>query len=395
MPFLCYKPPSGELVEFRVRDRVIIGRGAWCDLSVDDDLVSRCHAEVTRRGDQFRLEDLRSKNGTRLNGVAIDSASLSFGDEIAVGNSRLVFAERSASDLPGTVLSGYEVVEQIASGGMGVVYRARQLSLDRTVALKVLHPRLVAQPTFVERFLCEARAAGALNHTNLVHVHDAGNSGGVYFYVMEFIDGPTVREELRREPMPPARAIHIVRQIADALAYVHAEGIIHRDVKPANIMLASDGTAKLADLGLARPIELAEPEAHRGTDGRLRIWGTAAYLPPEVATGRQADPRSDLYSLGVTLFHMLAGRPPFRGSTAAQVIARHVKEPPPKIQTFRPDLPESLNPTVERLLAKAPDARYQSADALLADLDVLRAVIAQALSDRDTRLLAKAPPPSP
>jgi len=250
----------------------------------------------------------------------------------------------------------------------------------------VLHPRLAADETFAERFMREARAAGVLNHINLVHVHDAGQSDDLSFYVMEYVDGPTAAEELlARGPIPPRRAVGVAVHIAAALGYIHRQGFIHRDVKPENIMLACDGTAKLADLGLARPLEAHVSDVEPGPDGRPRVWGTPSYMPPEVALGREADARSDLYSLGASLFHMLSGSVPFTGADSVDVLKKHIRAPLPPLQEIAPNVPITINPVVERLMAKNRKRRYQSAEELIADLSVVREAIRRAASTEETR----------
>ena len=388
MPVLLLRMPDGRALEVAVGERLVIGRGAATNLQVPDERASRRHAEIVCQNDAYVVNDLGSKNGTRLNGRPITSAPLAFGDQIGIGHTSLLFAEQSPSQLVGHEIAGYEVLDQIASGGMGMVFRARQMTLDRVVALKVLHPRLVADQKFVERFVHEAHAAGALNHVNIVHVHDAGCADGIYYYAMEYVDGPTVAQELRtRGSIPPEPAIGIVAQVATALAFAHAQGIVHRDVKPENIMLTTDCTAKLADLGLAKFVDTEVGQAERGTDGRLRVWGTPSYMAPEVALGRDADSRSDLYSLGATLFHMLTGRVPFTGATATDVLTKHVSAPLPDMQTYNPQVPVALNPMVERLMAKSRERRYQTADDLLADLNVLRQVLRQNTSAEETQFV--------
>ena len=396
MPVLMVKGADGRSFDVEVREALVMGRGHTCDLTLDDERASRCHCKVYRHGADYFVRDLHSKNGTRLNGRKVTFARLMYGDEIGVGRTSIRFAEHSPKAFIGTRIAGYEVLDQIASGGMGVVYRARQLTLDRVVALKVLHPRLVADPRFVERFEREARAAGALNHINIVHVQDAGQAEGTYYYAMEYIDGPTVAAELRaRGAMPPERAVDTVRQIATALGFAHGQGILHRDVKPENIMLTADGTAKLADLGLAMFVDTHATDAERGADGKLRVWGTPSYMAPEVALGREPDPRSDLYSLGATFFHMLTARVPFTAAAATDVLAKHVSAPLPSMQDFNPAVPVALNRIVERLMAKDRARRYPDAAELVADLSVLREVLRQATSDEETRFVTPIHPHEP
>jgi serine/threonine-protein kinase len=387
MPFLLLKTADGRFAETPVPDSLVIGRSSACGLRVEDDLVSRRHAEITRQDGDYILRDLESSNGTQLNGMPVTAAALAFGDEITIGRTRLLFVQDAPSALVGQSVAGYHVLEQIGSGGMGIVFRARQLTLDRTVAIKVLHPRLVARPKFIERFLREARAAGALNHPNLVHVHDVGRWKDTYYYAMDYVDGHTANDELRRRgPFRAERAIDVARQTTAALAYAHTRGIVHRDVKPQNIMLARDGTTKLADLGLATPAQLEDPNRERQPDGKIRVWGSPSYMAPEVATGGTADPRSDLYALGATLFHLLAGRPPFLGSTPSEILKAHVSAPPPDLRELAPHpVPDTFVAAIERLLAKRPADRYPVAEALLVDLERIREQVRQAASEEDTR----------
>jgi serine/threonine-protein kinase len=387
MPFLLLKTADGRFAETPVPDSLVIGRSSTAGLRVEDDLVSRRHAEITRENGDYVLRDLGSSNGTQLNGMPITVTALAFGDEITLGRTRLLFVQDAPSALIGETVAGYQVLEQIGSGGMGIVFRARQLSLERTVALKVLHPRLVARPKFIERFLREARAAGALNHPNLVHVHDVGRWEETYYYAMDYVDGSTASEELRRHgPFRAERAVDVARQITAALAYAHTRGIVHRDVKPQNIMLARDGTAKLADLGLATPAQLEDPNRERQPDGKIRVWGSPSYMAPEVATGGAADPRSDLYALGATLFHLIAGRPPFLGMTPSDILKAHVGEPLPDLRELAAHpMPESFITAIDRLLAKRPADRYPVAEALLVDLERMLQDVRQAASEDDTR----------
>lgn len=273
-------------------------------------------------------------------------------------------------------IAGYRLLELLGQGAMGSVYKARQLSLDRDVAIKVLSPELATDTTYVERFQTEARAVARLNHTNLVSGIDVGEADGIHYLVMEFADGNTLASLLRRGgALDEERAVGIAQQIARALDHAHKNGLLHRDVKPDNVIITRDGVAKLCDLGLARLDERAEAAAR---------MGTPAYISPEQARGEtQVDLRSDLYSLGATLFHLLAGRPPFEAATAAGVLAKHLTEPTPSLNSLGADVDPRTDVLVMRLLAKSPGDRYPAAsevalvlDGILRDLQQSRGVAA-------------------
>jgi eukaryotic-like serine/threonine-protein kinase len=273
-------------------------------------------------------------------------------------------------------IAGYRLLELLGQGAMGSVYKARQLSLDRDVAIKVLSPELAKDATYVQRFQTEARAVARLNHTNLVSGIDVGEADGIHYLVMEYADGNTLASLLRRGgALDEERAVGIAQQIARALDHAHKNGLLHRDVKPDNVIITRDGVAKLCDLGLARLDEKAEA---------AQRMGTPAYISPEQARGEtHVDLRSDLYSLGATLFHLLAGRPPFEAATAAAVLAKHLTEPAPRLNATGADVDPRTDALVARLLAKSPAERPASAgevaqalDAILRDLQQARGVAA-------------------
>ena len=266
-------------------------------------------------------------------------------------------------------IAGYEIEAKIGQGAMGAVYRARQTSMDRTVALKVLPPSLARDKRFTDRFLTEARAAARLNHPNIIQGIDVGQAGKYYYFAMEYVDGRTVAERLRETgPMAEAEAVSVARQVAEALEHASHQGIVHRDIKPDNIMITADGMAKLCDLGLAKRGKYRDPAAE-GT-----AVGTPHYISPEQAKGEvSVDARSDIYSLGATLYHMLTGKPPFEGNTAAVVMTKHLTEELPNPQDVRPDLSDGACHVIENMMAKDPDDRYQWPRDLLADLKNLEA----------------------
>ncbi|HXQ60587.1 MAG TPA: Stk1 family PASTA domain-containing Ser/Thr kinase [Acidimicrobiales bacterium] len=263
------------------------------------------------------------------------------------------------------VLSGrYELSHLVARGGMAEVYRAHDRLLDRPVALKILFPELSVDRAFVERFRREAQAAANLSHPNIVPVFDWGEDGGTYFIVMEFIDGRALSSILRGAgPMHPDRAAEIASDVAIALAYAHRHGVVHRDVKPGNVLITEDGIVKVTDFGIARAINTEESLTQTGA-----VMGTATYFSPEQAEGMGVDARSDIYSLGVVLFEMVSGRPPFLGDTPVAVASKHVREIPPTPREINPAVPPDLEAIILKCLAKAPEYRYATGDDLRTDL---------------------------
>jgi serine/threonine-protein kinase len=257
----------------------------------------------------------------------------------------------------------YEIGPEIGRGGMAEVFLARDRLLDRDVAVKVLSSSHVSDPTFVARFRREARAAASLNHHNIVAVYDWGEEGDTYFIVMEYVAGRTLRDVLRTyERLPAMEASRIAGEIADALAFAHRNGVVHRDVKPGNVLLTPSGSVKVTDFGIAHA-EAAEDLTKTGS-----VLGTATYFSPEQAQGRELDGRTDVYSLGVVLYEMLTGVAPFVADNPVSVAYKHVREPPVPPSHIAPDVPGALDRVVLTAMEKNPDARYQSAADLRADL---------------------------
>jgi len=267
-------------------------------------------------------------------------------------------------------IPGYRLVSKLGKGAMATVYKARQVSLDRMVAIKVLPPRLSESSEFVDRFYREGKAAAKLNHRNIVQAIDVGEAGGHHYFVMEYVDGHTVHEILaERGRYSEPEAVDLMIQIADALAHAHARGLVHRDVKPKNIMITADGVAKLADMGLARDVSdthLAESEAGRA-------YGTPYYISPEQIRGEvDIDFRADIYSLGATFYHMVTGRVPFDAHNPTSVMLKHLRErlmPPDHIN---PELSIGCAEIIEVMLAKRREERYRSTEDLLEDLHAVR-----------------------
>jgi serine/threonine-protein kinase len=278
-------------------------------------------------------------------------------------------AAREMSTLLGQQIPGYALMEKLGHGSMGTVYKARQLSMNRLVAIKVLHPRLAANQEFLQRFTREAHLAARLSHNNIVQAIDVGSAGTVHFFVMELVEGRTIRDELNEDKVYDEReAVEIVVQIAQALQHAGRRGLVHRDVKPGNIVLTAEGVAKLADLGMAR--ERDDAQLARREKG-LAI-GTPYYIAPEQIEGREdIDPRADLYALGATLYHMVTGRPPFYSEDIDEVFRAHLEEELTPPDHLNQKLSSGLGEVVEILMAKDRRQRYRTADDLIIDLECL------------------------
>jgi serine/threonine-protein kinase len=267
-------------------------------------------------------------------------------------------------------IPGYKILGKLGKGAMAVVYKAKQISLDRVVAIKVLPKRFSENPEYVKRFYQEGRAAAKLNHNNIVQAIDVGEAGGYHYFVMEYVEGKTLYEDLSAgRVFSEQEALDIVIQIAQALKHAHSMGLIHRDIKPKNIMINQEGVVKLADMGLAR--ETTDIEAAQSEAGKA--YGTPYYIAPEQIRGEiDIDGRADIYGLGATFYHLVTGRVPFMADEPAEVMRKHLREelvPPDHINT---SLSAGVSEVIELMMAKRRDNRYSNADELLADLEAIR-----------------------
>jgi serine/threonine protein kinase/Tfp pilus assembly protein PilF len=277
----------------------------------------------------------------------------------------------------GKTISHYKILEKLGGGAMGVVYRGQDLKLKRFVAIKLLPPDLTRDPKSKERFLQEAQAASALDHTNICNIHEIDETeDGQIFMVLTYYEGETLKKKIKRGPLKLENAIDIAIQVARGLAKVHEMGIIHRDIKPANMMITKDGVVKIVDFGLAKLARGMHPEKSGTT------MGTAAYMSPEQARGDEVDHRTDIWSLGVVLYEMLTGKVPFRSEYEQAVRYSILNEEPEPISGLQPGLPAELERIVAKALAKSPDERYQKIDDALSDLRTLKSELKSIISEK-------------
>jgi serine/threonine protein kinase len=278
---------------------------------------------------------------------------------------QLIEAERSGQKIP-----GYTILGKLGAGAMATVFKAKQISLDRVVAIKVLPRKFTQNPQFIERFYAEGRAAAQLNHPNIVQAYDVGKAGEYHYFVMEYVDGRTVYDDItKHKRFDQKEAVDIAIQVAEALLHAHERGLIHRDVKPKNIMINREGVVKLADMGLARAIsdkEAAEAEAGKA-------FGTPYYISPEQIRGEiHIGPPADIYSLGATLYHMVTGNVPFDGKNPSAVMHKHLKADLVAPDHVNPKLSAGISEVIEMMMQKDPRKRHQTAKDLLVDLRAIR-----------------------
>jgi eukaryotic-like serine/threonine-protein kinase len=333
---------------------------------VDLGLASKSEVDFCRE----QLKQSSDPSGRSLADLLIENSF------ITVNQAKRIRAQMEEQRKNSGQLPGYVLISKVGKGAMATVYKARQISLDRIVAVKVLPKRLSENREFVERFYKEGKAAARLSHNNIVQAIDVATSpDGFHFFVMEFIEGDSLYDIMQPPPVGMGKrfseeeALDVMIQIADALAHAHERGLVHRDVKPKNIILTRSGVAKLTDLGLARAVD--DKEAAESEAGKA--YGTPYYISPEQIRGDlDIDFRADIYSFGATLYHLLTGRPPFEGETPSAVMHKHLRQPLVPPDHINPELSAGIAEICEVAMAKNRDERYRSTEDLLQDLRAVR-----------------------
>ncbi len=372
MPSLVVERGQEKGFSFALRpaEVTVIGRDPANQIIISDPASSRRHFQI-RCGDGIWLvTDLGSRNLTYVNEEQLEhEQALAFGDRIQVGETVFSFLEEEQSDkgkaagLAGKDLAGYKILERVGRGGMGTVYKARQISLNRICAFKILSTKYATDPSFVEKFVAEARAAAQLNHPNVVQVFDVGQASGIHFFSMEFMEGGAVQDLLSKSEdsrLPWIEALPLMIDACRGLVFAERHGIVHRDIKPDNLMLTVENKVKIGDLGLA---------ARADQTGDGKIFGTPHFIAPEQARGKDVTHTADIYSLGASFYRVVTGRTPFSGQTVKEILRKQVNDPHVPVVNEVEDFPPDLSAIIDKMMAKKVEERYQSATDLLAEFE--------------------------
>lgn len=408
------KPVSQFAVE--LDQPATVGRGSGCLIQIHDPKISRSHCEIRATPEGCFIRDLGSKNGTFVNGARVIEARLRNGDRIQAGLAQLLFrcdtveedavaaqtapphlcaacghtipldalatarrtqsrvycaACTAACPLLGRIIGRYEIVQPLGHGSIGAVYKADQLSMGRLVALKVLHDALTADRETVGRFLRDARAVGQLSHPNIVRIYDMNQAEGRYFISMEYAQGGDLGSLLARQgPMPLRQVLDHALAACAALVYAHNAGAVHRSLKPSNLLLTRDGILKVADLGLAKSLDIAGLSSLSSTSSSL---AHVIFMPPEQITNASAaDARADTYSLAMTCYHLLSGQFPYQAASITELARAFLNQKPRPLRALREDCPAELDAVLLRGIAPEPARRVQSAEEFRAALQAIR-----------------------
>lgn len=387
MPYLriVSGPDEGKKLPIEGEKSLCLGRAEVEYVRLQDPLVSKVHCEVSQRKGAFLITDLASSNGTFLNDRRVTTFALKAGDRIRIGGSIVEFVDErggavqeellsldreTADTLVGKTVGDYQVLGRIGRGEVGTVYRALQVSKTRAVALKVFFPDVVADENSAQRFLRGAQTASRLNHPNIVKVYATGRYQDMLYVVMEWVDGMSVLQMMEEKgisgTIDAKRALAVAKQSLRGLQYAHSQKVVHRNLKPSNILVDRKGVAKLADLWLAKSLDTPNMDLITRTGMHL---GALSYIPLEqIVDAKTVDARSDIYSLGATLFTMLTGRPPFSGPAAEILRAARAGElPDPKRVNM--SVPDDVAGMVVKAMQKMPERRYQTAAEMLADVE--------------------------
>ncbi len=370
MPKIVIDRGGGRGDTFRITDGVSlrVGRDPSCDIVLNDTLVSRKHITIENRDDGVFAQDVDSLNGMYVNGERVSETRLSPGDRIQAGDCLLSFLEdderRTSGGLIGREIAGHRIVERLGRGGMGTVYKAIQLSMERAVAMKCLASEFVSDPRVVGLFEREARSAGRLSHKNIVQVFDTGRCHGLCYYTMEFMPFGNIRDQITGgQKLPVLNVLPMMVDVARGLIYAEKKRLVHCDIKPDNLMIGYDGIVKIGDLGIATLLHDGPAPARAGG-----VFGSAHYMAPEQACGRAVDCRTDIYAMGATFYRVLTGRTLFHGESQKEILLKHVTEKPVPIRKREPSVPKPLAHIIKGMLKKKPDKRYRSAKEFCGDL---------------------------
>ncbi len=341
---------------YTVKESSIIGRGADAGIRIRDPLLSRHHCRVDIAEGRYQVCDLKSYNGTYVNGHRIEAAPLMEGDEVRIGSQSLNchFVE----DFDPIHIEGFEFQRKLGEGTIGTVFLAKQQLMGKLVAVKIMNPECALDPRKMQIFMREAMAGGQLDHANLIKIYDAAEVAGIPYIVMEYVDGTNLFDILSSHGVLHARdALHIAIQIASALEHAFERKLVHRDIKPSNIIVTSAGIAKLTDFGLAKNFESA------GTSGLTHQGagkGTLHYMPPEqVSNAISADQRADIYSLAATIYHLVTGHYPREGKNLPDFIMKILKQDVPEAMTVNPNVPKVVSDVLAKAMQRDINARYQ------------------------------------